>query len=178
MDRWLCGSSRVSALAHTELIKSKEFFMKNSIAILVTAVMAVSMWLPLSAQAEVLFNDWTPVDDIVPGAPECSGDEEFRVEGMAHTKVATLRNGNLAIHTNAMGTVTRLEPEEELGMFRQNVRNVYPVMGEKEVYSYGDSVRVITEGGVPNVRVNIRFHVTEIDGDLKSYIDVRDVSCE
>lgn len=147
--------------------------------IFAATIVAVVMWVPASAQAEVLLNAWQPIDDIVPGVPECGGAEVFyQVEGMAHTKIATLRNGMFAVHTNAMGTVTPLGSEEEGAMFRQNVSNVYPMMGENDVYTYVDTTKVITKGNAPNVHVKIRYHHTVIDGEVRSYFNIRDVSCE
>ena len=147
--------------------------------IIASAVIAVSMWLPASAKAEVLSNSWEQLDEIQSGTPECGlGDEYFRVEGMVHTKVSTLRNGMFAINSNAMGTVTPVVGDGEGAMFRTNVSNVYPMMGEREVYNYGESVKVITKGNAPNIRIKINFHVTAIDGEIKSYVDINDVSCE
>ena len=72
-----------------------------------TTALAISMGLTASVQAELLENSWTPIDLIVPNNPEapCGNAEFFHLEGMVHQKISTLRNGNLAINTNVMGTV-------------------------------------------------------------------------
>ena len=145
---------------------------------LATTVIAVSMWVPASVQAEVLLNEWQPIDEILPGVPECGGAGiYYQVEGMTHTKIASLRNGMYAIHTNAMGTVTPLGSEEEGAMFRQSISNVYPITGENDVYTYVDTTKVITKGSAPNVHIKIRYHHTVINGEFKSYFNIRDVSC-
>jgi hypothetical protein len=151
--------------------------------IAITAVTA-SMWFSASVQAELIDNSWLPIDDVVPGNAEC-GDEGslYRIEGMQHVKVSALRNGMLAINVNSMGTLTRFPPNgsEEEAIFRQNINNNYPMMaeypGDHDVYSYIDTVRVITKGGAPNVIIKARYHHAIVDGEFKSYVNIYEVSC-
>ena len=150
--------------------------------VLVTSVLAASMALPLSAQAEVLVNEWTEFNTPpLPNKAGCGDSTFFVVEGMSHTKISTLRNGNWAVNVNVMGTFTPLDGTNagEPAIFRQNIKDVLPIYeGEDNaVYTFGEVTRVIGKGQAGNYRLNINSHVTNIDGEAKSYFEVERVSC-
>ena len=152
---------------------------KTCVTSLATAVLAVSMWLPISVQAEVVINRWDPVEAVIPGSPLCGNEHVFYLlEGMIHTKLATLRNGMFALNQHSLGTMTPLVSEEAELVFSHTIHEVYPMTGENEVYSFVDTLKVIGKGRAPNLHVKIRNHVTAIDGEIKSFFDITDVSCQ
>ena len=145
---------------------------------LATTILAVSMGLSASVQAELLLNSWDPFYVIVEQNPDvaCGDADEFVAEGMSHVKVSTLRNGNVALNVNAMGTFTAVGSEEG-AIFRQNIRDVLPIDGENVVYNYGETIKIIGRPNGDNYRANINFHVAIIDGEWKSSIDIDKAEC-
>lgn len=152
--------------------------MRSTKSILVTTVLALWVCLSASVQAETVENTWNQFDIIIPGSPDCGNENDFfRLEGMEHLKVSTLRNGMYAVNIVTIGTLTPLGSEEGF-IFRQNINDVLPIFGENVVYNLGQRVRVITEGKEPNLLVNINFHVTDLGGEIKSWIDTERITCE
>jgi len=135
--------------------------------------------LAMPAQAELLVNEWSPFEFVVLQDPEqpCADDPAFLAQGMQHLKVSTLRNGGVAINFNALGTFTGLVTGEEW-KWRHNIADVLPIDGENAVYSYQDILKIIGQGGAPSFRAKFKLHVTEIGGEVKSYIEVEEITCK
>jgi hypothetical protein len=152
--------------------------MNSPKSIFITAVLTLSVCLSTSIQAKTVENTWTPFDIIIPGSPDCGNENDFfRLEGMEHLKVSTLRNGMYAVNIVTMGTLTQLGSDEGF-IFQQNINDVFPILGENVVINFGQQVRVITKGKDPNLLVNINFHVTDVGGEIKSWINTERISCE
>lgn len=145
---------------------------------LATTVLTASVCLPTLVQAEILLNEWQPFSQVVgvnPDAP-CGEADKFLFEGMSHVKISTLRNGGMATNVNSMGTFTALGSEEG-AIFRQNFREVVPVLGENTVYNLGETIKIIGRPNGDNYRSNITVHVTVIGGEYKSYVEIDKAVC-
>ena len=146
--------------------------------------LAISLILPFSAVAEVIENVWEEIDQIIPNDPDqpCGDATFFRLEGMVHRKVSTLQNGNLAININVMGDFTPLDGPNagEAAIFRQNISDVFPIFEPpfKGVRTIAQTTKVISQGQADNYLLNLKFHVTYIDGEYKSYFDTEKVRCQ
>ena len=82
-----------------------------------------------------------------------------------------------AVNIVTMGTLTQLGSDEGF-IFQQNINDVFPILGENVVINFGQQVRVITKGKDPNLLVNINFHVTDLGGEIKSWINTERITCE
>ena len=152
--------------------------MTNFKIIFGATVLAVSMALPAAVQAELLKNSWDPIDVIVPSQGTCGNADFFHLEGVVHEKISTLRNGNWAVNVNVMGTFTPLTGQEEEGaIFRQNIHNVLPILGENLVHNVGDTIKIIGRPNGENYRANFNYHVTDLGGEIKSSFVIDKVSC-
>lgn len=144
------------------------------------AIIGLVAWVGLTApaQAELLVNEWLPFEFVVLQDPDnpCADDPAFLAQGMQHLKVSSLRQGGFAINFNALGTFTGLVTGEEWH-WRHNIADVLPMDGENAVYSYHETLKIIGQGGTPTYFARTKFHVTVIGGELKSYIEVEDISC-
>ena len=129
--------------------------------------------------AELVVNEWAPFEFVVPQNPEepCADDPAFLAQGMQHLKVSTLRNGGFAVNFNALGTFTGLVTGQEWH-WRDNIADVLPIDGENAVYTFHNTLKIIGQRGAPTYFAEVRFHVTEIGGELKSYIEVENISCD
>jgi len=148
---------------------------KISLAIV---MLVASMGLAAPASAELLVNEWSPFEFLVPQDPDnpCSDDPAFLAQGMQHVKVSTLPQGGLAINFNALGTFTGLVSGNEW-LWRHNWADVLPMDGENAVYNYQETLKIIGQGGAPTYFAKFKFHVAVIGGEVKSYIEVEDITC-
>jgi hypothetical protein len=148
---------------------------------LATIFLASSLVFPFSALAAVIVNDWTEFQQYIPNDTACGDATGFVLEGMAHEKVSTLRNGQFAVNVNVMGTFTAVDGQYagEAAIFRQNINDVFPIWeeGVNRVWTIGETTKVITKGQVENYRLNYNFHVTFIDGEVKSFFETEKVTC-
>mgnify|MGYP003572839358 FL=1 len=157
--------------------------MINSRNIFATLILAASIALPTTVQAELLENVWEPIDTIVPNDPDnpCGSATFFRLEGMVHRKRSSLRNGDQAININVMGTFTPLDGPYagESALFRQNVHDVLPQFQDFDnaVYSVGDFIRIIGSGGADNYKAQYKFHIVIMEGEIKSFFEIEKVTC-
>ena len=144
-----------------------------------TIVLVASMGLTAPVQAELLVNEWATFEFVVPQNPDtqCGEDSSFLAQGMQHLKVSTLKNGMFAVNFNALGTFTGLNTGEE-ALWRHNINDVFPIDGENAVYTYRDTLKIIGRGGVASFFAKATFHVTEIGGEFKSYIDDVKIACK
>ena len=142
-------------------------------------ILITSMGMAAPTQAELLVNEWSPFEFVVLQDPNnpCGDDPAFLAQGMQHLKVSTLRRGGLAINFNALGTFTGLESGQE-AHWRHNINDVFPNFGETEVYNYQESLKIIGQGGDPSYFAKIKFHITLIGGEVKSYVDSAKIECK
>jgi hypothetical protein len=158
--------------------------MINSRTIFATAGLVISMGLPAAVQAELIENVWEPLDVVVPNDPQnpCGAATAFRIEGMIHRKISTLRNGGAAVNVNTMGTFTPLDgPNQgEAAQFRENFHDVLPQFQDLDngVSSVGDFIRVISPGTAENYKAHYNFHIVIMDGEVKSYFETYKVTCD
>lgn len=145
---------------------------------IVLMVLAATAWLATPVHAELLDNTWYPFEFVLPQDPEhqCADDPFYLAQGLQHVNVASLRNGEIVIHFNALGTFTGLESGVE-AHWRHNVTELVPVAGETTVYTFQETLKIIGQGGVPSFFAKIKFHVTDIGGEWRSYIDSAKVGC-
>lgn len=148
---------------------------------LTTIVMAILLVSPFSSVAAVVENVWEEIDTVIVNDQDCGDATAFRLEGMLHRKVSTLRNGMYALHINAMGDFTPLDGENagEPAIFRQNINNVLPIFeeGVNAVHTISETVKVIGHGQGHNFRLNFKGHVTFIDGEVKSFFESLKAVC-
>ena len=150
---------------------------RNTLATIFTAIALV---IPFPAFAAVVENVWEEIDLVILNDQNCGDATVFHLEGMTHRKISTLRNGQLAINVNLMGSLTPLDGanEGEPAIFRQNVHNVLPVdQGDNFVWTVGEVIRVIGTGDAVKFRLNANFHVIVANGEVKSYLETEKVSC-
>ena len=111
----------------------------------------------------------------------CGDATLFLLEGMFHRKVSTLRNGQFALHVNIMATFTPFDGPNagEAAIFRESTNNVLPIWedGGDVVHSVGQTILVIGKGQAENYRLNYNYHVTYIDGEVKSYFETEKMTC-
>ena len=149
------------------------------INILCTTTFLIFAVIAAPVQAELLVNEWTPFEFVIPQDPDtqCADDPTFLAQGMQHLKVSTLRRGELAINFTALGTITGLVTGEE-AHWRHNITDVLPILGENEVYTYRDTLKIIGQGGGDSYFAMGTFHITNIGGEVKSYIDGVKITCK
>ncbi len=130
-------------------------------------------------QAELLVNEWLPFEFVIPQNPEdpCADDPAFLAQGMQHLKASSLRNGGAAVNFNALGTLTGLVTGEEWH-WRHNFADVLPMDGENTVYNYQETLKIIGQSGAPSLFIKAKFHITMIGGEVKSYIDIEEITCK
>jgi len=141
-------------------------------------VLVASMGLSAPAQAELLDNNWYPFEFVLEQDPEhpCADDQYYLAQGMQHVNAASLRKGGVVFHFNALGTFTGLESGLE-AHWRHNFTEVLPIQGETTVYSLQETLKIIGQGDVPSYFAKIKFHVTDIGGELRAYIDSGKIGC-
>ena len=144
-----------------------------------TIVLVASMGLTAPVQAELLVNEWSPIEFVVTQHPDlsCGEGEFFLIQGMRHFKVSTLKKGGVAINLNDVGTLTDLETGEE-ALWRFNIIDVLPIAGENVVYTYRENRKVIVRGPALSFFLMATFHVTDIGGEFKAYIDDVKITCK
>ena len=52
-----------------------------------------------------------------------------------------------------------------------------PVDGENVVYTFQNTLKIIGQGGQNTYFAKTKFHVTVIGGEVKSYIDMEEITC-
>ena len=126
------------------------------------------------ANAEVIFQDWSPFEFSVTDDSNCAGEDGL-AQGMAHTTVATMPRGGLSIHLNARGTFIGLETGSE-AKWLDNISDVLPLQGENVVYNFQQRLRIL---GGPRGAFFLRykFHVTDLGGEVTAYIDSLTIEC-
>ncbi|MEP4147647.1 MAG: hypothetical protein ABJL54_10520 [Halioglobus sp.] len=148
-----------------------------------TCVLAVSMSLSTSIQAEIIQNTWDPIDEYIENDVGCGDATGFMLEGMAHVKVSNLKKGGFAVNVNAKGSFTAIDGvyEGQGAIFRQNINDVWPLYDEltgNDVYTYRESVRVIGKGQAGDYKLDINYHFVQRDGQVKSIVDDVKMSCK
>jgi len=126
------------------------------------------------ANAEIIVQDWSPFEFIVTDDSDCAGEDGL-AQGMAHTTIATMPRGGLNVHFNARGTFTGLDTGNE-AKWLDNISDVLPILGENFVYTYQQSLRIIGGPGGAFF-LTYKFHVVEIGGEVRSYIDSLTIKC-
>lgn len=126
------------------------------------------------ANAGVIVQDWSPFEFIVPDDSDCSGQPGL-AQGMVHTTVATMPRGGFNIHVNARGTWTGLDTGVE-AKWLDNISDVLPILGENFVYTYQQSLRILGGPG-GSFFLRYKFHLVEIGGEVRSYIDSLTIEC-
>lgn len=148
------------------------------INILCTTTFLIFAVIAAPVQAKLLDNSWYPFEFVLEEDPEnpCGDDPFYLAQGMQHIKVSTLRRGGVAFSFNALGTFTGLVTGQE-AHWRHNVTDVLPIDGENVVHTFRDNLKLIGQGGDPSYFATIKFHVTVIGGEVKSYIDSAEIKC-
>ena len=126
------------------------------------------------ANAEVIVQDWSPFEFIVTDDSDCAGEDGL-AQGMVHTTVATMPQGGFSVHLNARGTWTGLETGNE-AKWLDNINDVLPIQGENVVYTFQQRLRILGgPGGAFFLRY--KFHIVDIGGEVRSYIDSLTIEC-
>jgi len=148
--------------------------MKHFQILFAALMFTATIGLAVPAQAKIVVNVWEPIEAPVIGDP-CAGEDAL-VQGMVHTTVATLKNGQFAIHVNTQGVVTGLDTGREW-LWRRNIADVLPVDDGNLIWTIRDSDKIIGRGGLPSLFINYKFHVTVISGDVKVYFESETYGC-
>lgn len=147
----------------------------------ITFFLATSMALPLSAQAEIIENVWEPILAPIPNDAGCGPATAFILEGMVHRKVSNLRNGLVAFNSNLMATLTPVDGPNagEPVMLRQNTNEIIPIFeeGVDAVRTVAQTIKITGKGLGLIYRLNYNFHVTYLDGEVKSFFETEKVIC-
>jgi hypothetical protein len=127
------------------------------------------------ANAEVIVNDWFPFEFVVIDGGDCAGEDGV-AQGIVHQTVTTMPQGNFNVHINARGTWTGIETGNE-GKWLDNINDVLPILGENVVYTFQQRLRILGQGPGGDFFLRYKFHVTEIGGEITSYIDSLTTEC-
>jgi hypothetical protein len=149
--------------------------------VLVTFFLATSMALPLSAQAEIIEKVWEPILTPIPNDSGCGPATAFILEGMVHRKISNLRNGLFAFNGHIMATLTPVDGPDagEPALFRENTNEVIPIFeeGVDAIRTVAQTVKIIVKGRGLAYRLNYNFHVTYLEGEVKSFFETEKVTC-
>ena len=139
-----------------------------------TAVLLSLALIMSPAQAELLQQDWFPIERVVIDNG-CTGEDGLS-QGMYHLTVTTMPQGNLNIHINARGTWTGFVTGAE-AKWLENVNDVLPILGENVVYTYQRRFRVLGQGPKNDFFLKHKLHVTMIGDEVTVYFDSFTTDC-
>ena len=126
------------------------------------------------ANAEVIFQDWSPFEFYVTDDADCAGEDGI-AQGMVHSTIATTPRGGLNLHFNARGTFIGVETGSE-AKWLDNINDVLPILGENFVYNFQQSLRILG-GPRGSFFLKYQFHVTDTGGEVRAYIDSLTIEC-
>ena len=130
---------------------------------------------PATAKAEIIEQSWNSFEFVVTDDFGCSGEDGL-AQGMVHTTVSTMPQGQFNAHLNARGTVTGLNTGNEF-TWMDNINNVLPIDGENFVWTIQQRLRLLGQGPGNDFFLSYRFHVTVIGGELTAYVDSFTIEC-
>ena len=149
-----------------------KFLINTLTTIMACAVVFIVTAAP--ANAEVIIQDRSPFEFPVTDDADCAGEDGI-AQGMAHWTVATTPRGGLNVHLNARGTCIGVETGSE-AKWLDNINDVLPILGENFVYNFQQSLRIIG-GPRGSFFLRYKFHVTDIGGEVRAYIDSLSIEC-
>ena len=130
---------------------------------------------PAPAKAEIIVQNWQPFEFPVTDDFDCAGEDGL-AQGMVHTTVSTMPQGQFNIHINARGTFTGLDTGNEW-KWLDNINDVLPINGENFVWTIQQRLRLLGQGPGNDFFLKLKFHVTVIGGEVTAYVDSFTVEC-
>ena len=145
--------------------------------ILTTSIIfSVLLGFSVTAQAEVVFNQWIEFAFPVTDDSGCAGEDGVAA-GIARITETNFKNGWSGFHVNAKGIWKGNDTGQEL-MWKDNLADVVPIgdFGNHFVGTISQSLKIIG-GPVGQFRLKANVHLTEVNGDFVIYFDEVTTSC-